>query len=141
MSSVDSQLVDLAHLRLLPDDILTINSDDVFAMNAYGSFQKYFIGNGTIDFTVDCGSHCVEYGWPPGDTPGWSDGGTFPFCPYIDVDQPLHGKKATCPPEPGFALIDTVLWIMPFFLVEPVCISNAFSISPANVEGLVQFHN
>ena len=97
--------------------MLTINSDDAFLVHLYGDFQKSFTGNGTLELNVNCGSHCEEYG-APADSPGEST--SFEFCEMSNIEQPLHGKKATCPPKEGFALISSPAYVFPMFLNVPV---------------------
>lgn len=89
-------------------------------MHIHGTFQKTFAADATMELSVDCGSHCEEYGAPPGETPGEST--IAGFCELSDIEQPLGGKKknATCPPEEGHALISSTGYVMPMFFRVPV---------------------
>lgn len=76
----------------------------------YGEFQESFSDDSILTARVDCGSHCEEYGNPPGETPFglYKDG----FCNLTEIMQPTGGekKKKTCPPEKGWALLESVAW-------------------------------
>lgn len=100
--------------------MLKFASGDEFTVHIYGAFQKSFASNATMELAVDCGSHCKEYGAPPGETPGEST--SAGFCELSDIEQPLGGKKknATCPPEEGYALITSIGYVMPMFFRAPV---------------------
>jgi hypothetical protein len=100
-----------------------INSDDAFLFHLYGTFQGSFTSNATIHLRVDCGSHCEDYGNPPGETPSktWS----FDFCEFSNIQQPLGGKKnTTCPPEKGWALIASPGYTWPMYINAPVSFSH-----------------
>jgi len=103
-----------------PSFLLTANSDDFFFFHLYGTFQDSFTLNSTIEVRIDCGSHCEEYGNPPGEMPGESF--LFDYCEYSNIMQPTGGEKrnVTCPPEKGWALIETLAYIWPMFLRVPV---------------------
>lgn len=107
--------------------LLMVNSDDVFLFHLYGTFQDSFTPNATIDVTVDCGSHCEEYGAPPGDRPP-GETVTGDFCEMSEIEQPLGGRKRnqTCPPEEGYALISSPGYVVPMFFSTPV---SVFSLS------------
>ncbi|XXG98252.1 methylenetetrahydrofolate reductase (NAD(P)H) met13 [Hypoxylon texense] len=95
-------------------------TDDVFTVHIYGAFQDSFTPNATIDLTVNCGSHCEEYGTPPGDRPGETT--TADFCEMSEIEQPLGGREkrnATCPPEEGYALITSYGYVVPMFFSTP----------------------
>lgn len=87
----------------------------------YGTFQDTFTPNATIYLHADCGSHCEEYGHKPGEPNG---GGTFAldFCHMSDIMQPSGGKKKdeVCPPEKGWALIQTLGCVWPLYIRAPV---------------------
>ncbi|CAG8958678.1 hypothetical protein HYFRA_00011520 [Hymenoscyphus fraxineus] len=110
-----------------PTDLLAITSvslskrpvyiDDLASVNFYGEFQESFKGNGTIELTVNCGSHCEEYGYPK-DTPGANT--SFTFCDMSEIEQPLQGRKATCPPEKGPTIITSLVYVLPMFLRAPL---------------------
>ncbi|KAI0875542.1 hypothetical protein GGS24DRAFT_455065 [Hypoxylon argillaceum] len=91
--------------------------DDVFTVHLYGTFQGSFTPDATLELRVDCGSHCEEYGAPPGESPGES--ATEGFCNLSNIQQPLGGKKATCPPQDGYALITSTGYVMPMFFSTP----------------------
>lgn len=73
-----------------------------------------------MKLSVDCGSHCEEYGVPPGGPSGESV--MVGFCELSDIEQPLGGtkKNATCPPGKGYALITSMGYVMPMFFRAPV---------------------
>ena len=100
-----------------------ISSDDDFLVHIYGTFLGSFTPNATVAVTVDCGSHCEDYGVPPGESRGETFTGNF--CEMSDIEQPTGGKKrnATCPPEEGYALITSLGYIMPMFINAPVSLS------------------
>ncbi|KAI8631673.1 hypothetical protein F5Y19DRAFT_493544 [Xylariaceae sp. FL1651] len=95
------------------------HADDEFIVHLYGSFQGSFSPNATLDLTVDCGSHCEEYGFPPGERQGETT--TEKFCEMSEIEQPLGGKKknTTCPPKEGYALISSWGFVMPMFFSNP----------------------
>ncbi|CAJ2504237.1 Uu.00g116310.m01.CDS01 [Anthostomella pinea] len=98
-----------------------IHFDDFFLFHLYGTFQGTFTPNATITFSVDCGSHCEDYGYPPGETSpyeAWTEG----FCTLTDIQQPLGGlpkRNTTCPPVEGFALLESPGYVMPMFFRRP----------------------
>ncbi|KAI0098281.1 hypothetical protein GGR51DRAFT_431810 [Nemania sp. FL0031] len=110
-----------------PTDIFNITSvelarqpvhiDDVFTIHLYGTFRESLTPNATLEFQVNCGSHCEEYGAPPGESPGES--ALVDFCELSGIEQPLGGKKATCPPQEGYALISSLGYVMPMFFSTP----------------------
>ena len=105
-----------------------LDSDDDFLFHLYGTFQGTWSGNATITARADCGSHCEEYGAPPGERPGESY--TDIFCHMSEVEQPLGGKKKneTCPPEIGYALITSPGYVIPMFFSAPVssCLNPSY---------------
>ncbi|KAI1775060.1 hypothetical protein F4818DRAFT_441884 [Hypoxylon cercidicola] len=108
-----TDLFDIASVELTQQPVYI---GDVFTVHIYGTFQDSFTPNATIDLTVDCGSHCEEYGNPPGETP--KETVALSFCEMSWIEQPLGGKKKkneTCPPEEGYALITSegYVWEMP----------------------------
>ncbi|KAK3318080.1 hypothetical protein B0H66DRAFT_621771 [Apodospora peruviana] len=111
-----------------PTDLFNITSveltrqpvyiDDEFTVNIYGNFLDTFGENATLSVREDCGSHCEEYGHPPG------SGGTIikeDFCLMSEIMQPLGSKRnVTCPPpEKGWALVTSWGYIWPLFLNVP----------------------
>lgn len=96
----------------------------MFTVHIYGSFQQSFAPNATLQAKVDCGSHCEMYGVPPGEDPS-GEVINLDFCEMSAIEQPLGGKhpNVTCPPEKGYALIESIGYVMPLFLSTPV--SNA----------------
>jgi len=112
-------------------DNVVINSDDVFIVYLYGTFKDTWgPENATLDFTIDCGSHCEEYGHVPGDPKGETN--RFDLCEFSQgLEQPLGGRKKneTCPPEPGPAMIPYAgfVWPFPFH----VAVSRFLSLSRA----------
>lgn len=92
--------------------------DDEFYINIYGTFQgtRTWTENATLTWTVDCGSHCEMYGYPPGETDGASM--DLNFCELHDIMQHTgrHKRNVTCPPVDGRALATTFMWISPWFL-------------------------
>jgi hypothetical protein len=115
---------------------MMITSDDVFMVHIYGAFQETFqetpTQNATIDLRADCGSHCEEYGAPPGETP--SETITFDFCDMSIIEQPLGGRKATCPPaEKGYALISSMGYAFPMAVYTPVRPSFALHLGLINL--------
>ncbi|KAI1461187.1 hypothetical protein F4805DRAFT_415008 [Annulohypoxylon moriforme] len=95
--------------------------DDVFLVFLYGTFQESFSSNATFTFMEDCGSHCEDYGNPPGERPGGTLF-TMPFCNMSLIEQPLGGrpkKDETCPPEEGYALVKSMGYVMPMVLRTP----------------------
>jgi hypothetical protein len=98
---------------------LTTISDDDFLFHLYGSFQESWTGNATIESRVDCGSHCEEYGVPPGEMP--SETWTPQFCDMTEIEQPTGGKKnVTCPPVPGYALLTSPGYVWPLMFHNSV---------------------
>ncbi|KAI2629984.1 hypothetical protein GGR54DRAFT_587226 [Hypoxylon sp. NC1633] len=93
--------------------------DDEFTVHIYGTFQKSFMPNATVNLAADCGSHCEEYGAPPGTRPGESF--TVDFCKMSQIEQPLGGEKTnvTCPPQEGYALITSWGFVLPMFFRAP----------------------
>lgn len=101
-------------------------SDDDFLVHIYGTFQDSFAPNATITVRADCGSHCEEYGAPPGERPGESI--SADFCEMSGIEQPLGGLETnvTCPPQEGHALISSPGYIMPMFFHAPVSFPPIF---------------
>ncbi|KAM0715194.1 hypothetical protein Q7P37_009659 [Cladosporium fusiforme] len=113
-----------------PTDLFAIKSleltkqpvyiDDIFLIHLYGTFQHTFSPNATINLKVDCGSHCEEYGNPPGESP--SETVEVDFCEVSEIDQPLGRKSdrnGTCPPEKGYALLSSAAYVVPMFFSTP----------------------
>ena len=95
-----------------------INSEDMFTLSMYGNFNKALMPNATVAITGDCGSHCEDYGYPPG-TGITND---VDLCALSDIEQPSPGKKAVCPPKQGTALINTQAYAWNMFISVPVSI-------------------
>jgi len=97
---------------------LTFDSDDDFIFYLYGTFLDTFTPNATINLTVDCGSHCEEYGAPP----AFGESFLMDFCEFTWIEQPLGGKKKVpvCPPEKGYGLVQNVGYVWPMFIRNPV---------------------
>ncbi|KAH8165903.1 hypothetical protein CIB48_g2344 [Xylaria polymorpha] len=114
-----SQPTDLFQVASIELTKQPIYIEDVFQFHLYGEFQETFTPNATMELTVDCGSHCEEYGVPPGERPGES--GTVPFCGVSDIEQPLGGEKRneTCPPVEGHALITSPGYAWRMFFGAP----------------------
>jgi hypothetical protein len=97
-----------------------LTSDDDFNFYLYGTLKSTFPQpNATITVTVDCGSHCADYGVPPGQ----GDSFEVDFCEFSQIEQPLGGKRESpgCPPpEPGPGLISSVGYVWPMFIRAPV---------------------
>lgn len=94
----------------------------MFKVHIYGDFRSTWAGNAIMNATLDCSSHCEMYHAPPETWGGESF--DIPFCGGgVDaIEQPLgRGKKATCPPsEPRFALLTSILWVVPLIVHVPV---------------------
>ncbi|KAI1268556.1 hypothetical protein F5Y18DRAFT_234590 [Xylariaceae sp. FL1019] len=113
-----------------PTDLLNVTSleltqqpvhfDEEFFFNLYGIFQKPLTPNATINAYIDCGSHCEDYGNPPGERPG--AGIDVDFCEFTQIQQPLGGlpkRNTTCPPVAGYALSTSMGYLMPMFFRTP----------------------
>jgi hypothetical protein len=91
---------------------------------------------------IDCGSHCEEYGNPPGERPGETF--TIDFCDFSSIQQPLGGKKnVTCPPpEKGWALITSPAFVWEMFLgpaVSSVCSTKSVVMAKKMKQGWYNF--
>ncbi|KAI1371191.1 hypothetical protein F4677DRAFT_436223 [Hypoxylon crocopeplum] len=108
--------------------------DDVFLVHLYGTFRGSFTPNATLNLFDDCGSHCEEYGAPPGDSPGESL--AIDFCDMSEIEQPLGGMKTnvTCPPQEGYALISSMGYVMPMFFSAPGWYNFTFDAKTAEGE-------
>ena len=83
-----------------------------------GTFKKPITPNATFGMTLDCGSHCEEYGVPPDSREG--ETGYVDFCDMSNIHQSSPGKKGHCPPQEGTALIDTMGYVWDMFVWWPV---------------------
>jgi hypothetical protein len=87
-----------------------------------------------MEINGNCGSHCEDYGVvDPDDRQGETF--TIDFCDMSDIEQPLSGRKAECPPEKGWAMMHSLGYIMPMFINAPVSISLLMSVSFRFPEG------
>ncbi|KAI5863771.1 hypothetical protein GGS23DRAFT_513425 [Durotheca rogersii] len=129
--SRSTDLFDITSVELTKQPVYI---DDEFSVHIYGTFQHSFTPNATLDLTVDCGSHCEEYGAPPGDSPGETV--TADFCEMSGIEQPLGGKKknVTCPPEEGYALISSRGYVVPMFFGTPGWYNFTFDAKTAQGE-------
>ncbi|KAI6081592.1 hypothetical protein F4821DRAFT_24424 [Hypoxylon rubiginosum] len=114
-----SRSIDLFSITSVELTKQPIYIDDDFLVHIYGTFQDSFAPNATITVRADCGSHCEEYGAPPGERPGESI--SADFCEMSGIEQPLGGLETnvTCPPQEGHALISSPGYIMPMFFHAP----------------------
>ncbi|TGJ88662.1 hypothetical protein E0Z10_g9 [Xylaria hypoxylon] len=112
-----SRPTDLFNIRSIELTRQPVHIDDEFTIHMYGAFLESFTPNASLDLQVNCGSHCEEYGAPPGQSPGES--ATADFCELSGIEQPLGGKKATCPPQEGYALITSSGYVFPMFFGTP----------------------
>ncbi|KAH9904473.1 hypothetical protein F4778DRAFT_732605 [Xylariomycetidae sp. FL2044] len=133
-----------------PTDLFNITSveitkrpvyiEDDFLIHIYGTFRDTFGPNATINGTEDCGSHCEEYGNPPGARP--SESYVADFCEFTSVQQPLGGgtgidrnRNVTCPPPaPGFALLTNAAYAWRAFTPEPAWYNFTFDAKTAEGE-------
>ncbi|OQO14035.1 hypothetical protein B0A48_00911 [Cryoendolithus antarcticus] len=99
-----SRSTDLYQIKSIEITKQPLYIEDDFLFHIYGSFLGPIGYNATINATVDCGSHCEEFGAKPGDPTSESD--KEDFCEMTKIQQPLGGRPAKqCLPEPGFGLI------------------------------------
>ncbi|KAB5566683.1 hypothetical protein GE09DRAFT_1107834 [Coniochaeta sp. 2T2.1] len=129
-----SRSTDLFNISMVQIDQLPrpVHIDDDFLFYLYGTFQDTFPANATINITVDCGSHCEDYGVPSG------TGGSFTldFCDVSGIEQPLGGMRKTpiCPPEKGSGLIKNVGYVWPMFIRSPGWYNFTFDAKTAEGE-------
>ncbi|OIW28742.1 hypothetical protein CONLIGDRAFT_715213 [Coniochaeta ligniaria NRRL 30616] len=94
--------------------------DDDFFFFLYGTFQDTFTPNATIFLTLDWASHPEEYGHKPSQSRA---GATYAidFCHMSNIMQPSGGKKKSenCPPEKGWALIQSIGYVWPMYIRAP----------------------
>ena len=103
----------------------SLNSDDDFEFYLYGTFQESFREtNATLDLRIDCGSHCEEYGNPPGEVPSTTF--EMDFCKVSYVQQPSEpdgklGNYTCSPSHDGLGKITSPVYLLPMFIRVPVC--------------------
>ncbi|KAI0521842.1 hypothetical protein F5B22DRAFT_643428 [Xylaria bambusicola] len=114
-----SQPTDLFQIDSIELSKQPVYIGDAVLFHLYGEFQGSFTPNATMNFRVDCGSHCEEYGGPPGEREGES--GEMPFCDLTEIEQPLGGGKRneTCPPVEGHALLTSPGYAWRMFFGAP----------------------
>jgi hypothetical protein len=104
----------------------------MFQVTTYGNVLESWEANGTTTLTLDCGSHCEEYGQPEEDWAG--ENFTAPgVCGWAigDIQQPVGGprkRNETCPPVAGPAVITSLGWVPWILIYAPVCLSLPRSI-------------
>ncbi|OIW25809.1 hypothetical protein CONLIGDRAFT_684347 [Coniochaeta ligniaria NRRL 30616] len=112
-----TDLLNITYMELFPQPVWL---DDMFQVTTYGTVLESWEANGTTTLTLDCGSHCEEYGQPEEDWAG--ENFTVPgVCGWAigDIQQPVGGprkRNETCPPVAGPAVITSLGWV-PWILI------------------------
>ncbi|KAG4429677.1 hypothetical protein IFR05_014848, partial [Cadophora sp. M221] len=105
-----TDLFNISSITLWPQS-LHINED--FTVTMYGEFSQNITANSTMNFRLDCGSHCAEYGAEPGS----GEGDSINFCDVTSVEQP--NKRQGCPMEKGGAILSYDFFVWDMFLSVP----------------------